>query len=301
MASIQSYLLRFLLTKTVNWNRPLNEIREFQKNIEKKEVIPPGIEIEKISINGIESEWFIPRNSLKERTLIYLHGGGYCLGIVNANRNFVLKLSAEFGVPIILLNYRLAPENPHPAALNDSVSLYKWLIKDKNISPKNIGYIADSSGCGLTLATLLALKQELVPLPRFQILMSPVVDLNRTGESFKKMASIDPFNIKDEYFIDNNYLIGNDPNDPLISPIYGDLTGISDTMIQASEYDVFLSDSIMLYQKLASSQVSVNFKVWTKMWHIFQMSHGLLPEGKQAIHEIKIYIHSIWTKETGND
>lgn len=299
MASIQSYILRFLLRKTVNWNRPLSEIREFQKNIEKKEVIPPGVEIEKINISGIESEWFIPRDSSKERTLIYLHGGGYCLGIVNANRNFVLKLSAEFGIPIILLNYRLAPENPFPAALDDSVSLYKWVINNSTINPTRIGYIADSSGCGLTLATLQVLKQNNIPLPRLQVFMSPVVDLKRSGNSFKTMAHKDPFNIKGDYFIDNNYLIGNDPSNPLISPIYGDLAEISHTLIQASEYDVFFNDSEMLYQKLQASNVQVNFKVWPKMWHIFQMSHAILPEGKQAINEIKQFIHSIWTSETG--
>lgn len=298
MASIQSYILRFLLKKTVNWNRPLSEIREFQKNIEKKEVIPPGIQIEKINIDGIESEWFIPRDSSKERTLIYLHGGGYCLGIVNANRNFVLKLSAEFGLPTILLNYRLAPENPYPAALNDSVSLYKWLIKDKNISPENIGYIADSSGCGLTLATLQVLKQEKIQLPKFQIFMSPVVDLKRTGKSFISMKDKDPFNIKDEYFIDNNYLIGNDPSNPKCSPVYGDLTGISQTIIQASEYDVFFSDSKLLQQKLQNSNIEVYLKVWPKMWHVFQMSHAILPEGKRAIREIKQFIQSNWENES---
>ncbi len=297
MASIQSYLLRFLLKKTVNWNRSLNEIIEFQKNIEKKEVIPPGIKIEKIKIDGIESEWFIPRDSSKERTLIYLHGGGYCLGIVNANRNFVLKLSAEFGLPTILLNYRLAPENPYPAALNDSVSLYKSLVNDRNISPENIGYIADSSGCGLTLATLQVLKQEKIQLPKFQVFMSPVVDLKRLGQSFMNKADKDPFNIKDDYFIDNHYLIGNDPSNPLISPIYGDLTEISDTLIQASEYDVFLSDSEMLCQKLLASNVGVYSKVWSKMWHVFQMSHAILPEGKKAIREMKQFIQSNWENE----
>lgn len=298
MASIQSSLLRFLLKKTVNWNRPLNEIREFQKNIEKKEVVPPGIQIEKINIDGIESEWFIPRDCSKEKTLIYIHGGGYCLGIVNANRNFVINLSLELGLPIVLLNYRLAPENPYPAALNDSVSLYKSLVNDKNISPENIGYIADSSGCGLTLATLQVLKQEKIQLPKLQVFMSPVVDLRRTGESFISKAKKDPFNIKDDYFIDNNYLKDIDPSNPFVSPIYGDLANISQTLIQASEYDVFLSDSEMLYQKLITSDVKVIISVWPKMWHVFQMSHAILPEGKRAIRELKQFIQSNWKNES---
>lgn len=292
MASIQSFILRFLLRKTVNWNRPLNEIREFQKTIEKKETIPPGIQVEKIRVNGIESEWFIPDGCSKDKTLIYLHGGGYCLGIVHSNRNFVLKLSAIFGVPIILLNYRLAPENPFPSAIYDTVSLYQWLINIVKITSGNIGILADSSGCGLTLAALQVLKKDQIPLPGFQIFMSPVVDLKRSGKTFKVMADKDPFMIKEGYFIDDNYLSGNDPLNPLISPIYGDLTGISETMIQASEFDVFLSDSILLQQKLLNSHVNVNFKIWPKMWHIFQMSYEILPEGKKAIREMKVFIQN---------
>jgi epsilon-lactone hydrolase len=294
MASIQSYILHFLLRKTINWNRPLNEIREFQKNIEKKEIIPPGIKIEKININGVESEWFIPEQSHENKTLIYLHGGGYCLGIVHSNRNFVLKLAAEFRISIILLNYRLAPENPYPSALNDSVSLYSWVINETHITPQNIGIIADSSGCGLALSALQVLRNKQLPLPKFQVFMSPVIDLSRRGESFKTMAANDPFCINDEYFVDNHYLKGNDPMDPFISPIYADLAGYPETMIQASEYDVFQSDSVMLQQKLITQNVKVHFKLWPRMWHIFQMSYAMLPEGKKALNEIKVFIENEW-------
>lgn len=297
MASIQSYILRFLLKKTVNWNRPLDEIREFHENIEKREIIPLGVSIEKINVHGIESEWFMPNHCDKSKTIIYLHGGGYCLGIVNANRNFVLKLSAEFGVPIILLNYRLAPENPFPDAVNDSISLYKYLINDLRISSENIGYIADSSGCGLTLATLQVLKQEQITLPKFQIFMSPVVDLKRSGQSYNSMANKDPFRIREEYFIDNHYLKSISPNNPLVSPVYGDLASISTTLIQASGYDVFFSDSEMLHQKLLRSDVDAVIKVWPKMCHVFQMSYAVLPEGKRAIDEIKQFVRSKWVQE----
>lgn len=297
MASIKSYLLRFLLKKTINWNRPLNEIRAFQKNIEKKEIIPPGIRVEKIQVNGIESEWFIPLNKSKDKTLIYLHGGGYCLGIVNSNRNFVLNLASLFDVPILLLNYRLAPENPFPAAIEDSFSLYSHAIRVLNIKAENIGFIADSSGCGLTLSTIQMIRTSNLLVPKFLVFMSPVVDLTRSGESFRTMVKKDPFCIKEDFFIDNHYIRGNDPLNPLISPIFGDLSNTPETMIQASEFDVFFSDSIMLREKLLENKIKVQYKTWNKMWHIFQMSHAILPEGKEALKEIKSFIHKQWKME----
>lgn len=290
MASIQSCVLRFLLRKTVNWNKPLDEIREFHLNVEKKELVPPNIIIEKIFENGIESEWYIPNGSDLDKTLIYFHGGGYCLGVVHANRNFVMNMAADFNTPIVLLNYRLAPENPYPAALNDAVALYEWLLNVRKLKPENIGCIGDSSGCGLCLAMLQAVKIKGLPLPLLQVFMSPVVDLKRSGKSFQTMAIKDPMQMKEDYFIDNHYIKGNDPLDPLISPIYGDLNGFPQTMIQASEYDVFLSDSEMLHQKLEKQGVKVHFEIWKKMWHNFQMSAALLPEGKKAIGEIKEFI-----------
>lgn len=297
MASIKSYLLRFLLKKTINWNRPLNEIRAFQKNIEKKEIIPPGIRVEKIQVNGIESEWFTPLNKSKDKTLIYLHGGGYCLGIVNSNRNFVLNLASLFDVPILLLNYRLAPENPFPAAIEDSFSLYSHAIRVLNIKAENIGFIADSSGCGLTLSTIQMIRTSNLPMPKFLVFMSPVVDLTRSGESFRTMVKKDPFCIKEDFFIDNHYIRGNDPLNPLISPIFGDLSNTPETMIQASEFDVFFSDSVMLREKLLENNIKVQYKTWNKMWHIFQMSHAILPEGKEALKEIKSFIHKQWKME----
>ncbi|KAB2867585.1 MAG: alpha/beta hydrolase [Bacteroidales bacterium] len=290
--SIQSSILRFLLKKTVNWNKPLNEVREFQQNIEKNEKIPQGITIEKFYTNGIESEWFIPQTSDKSKTLIYFHGGGYCLGIVNANRNFVLKLAATFNTPILLLNYRLAPENPFPAAINDAISAYKTLIENHNFKPENIGCIGDSSGCGLCLVTLQKLKEENYTLPKFLAFMSPMVDLTKSGKSHKTMVKKDPMIIKPEFFIDNNYIANNNPADPQFSPIFGNLSNLPETLIQASEYDIFFSDSEILYEKLNEYGVKAHMTVWKKMWHNFQLSEAILPEGKKAIKELQVFIQS---------
>lgn len=295
MASLQSYFLRFLLKRTVNWNKPLNEVRDFHRSVQTKEVVPGGITIKKIDSPNFNAEWFVPQGVNFSQTLVYIHGGGYCLGVVDANRNFVLMLAKFLQQPIILLDYPLAPENPFPAALSHSVSLYEWLLKEAKFLPSNIGYIADSSGCGLTLATFQETKVRGLGLPKFQVFMSPVVDLTLSGKSFVEKTKKDPFSLKKGFFIDDNYIQGNDPANPKFSPIFGNLLLMPSTLIQASEYDVFLSDSEMLAAKLKDAGVDVSYSLWKKLWHNFQMSYTLLPEGKRALNEIRCFVSSYFT------
>lgn len=287
MASLQSFVLRYLIRKTINWNKPLEEVRKFQYNIEQKVKIPHGISIEKITTGCNESEWFIPRGCSGSHTLVYFHGGGYCLGIVNANRNFVMKLASDLNQPIVLLNYRLAPENPFPAALDDAVECLLYLLQKKQFKADQIGIIGDSSGCGLCMAALSILKSRSIPLPAFQVFMTPVVDLTKTGQSFKTKARKDPYQLKEHFFIDNNYTSGLDVYSPLLSPLYGDLKYFPETLIQAAEYDVFLSDAQRLHQKLTEAGVKSHYTLWRKTWHNFQMSAALLPEARKAITDIK--------------
>ena len=292
MASIQSAMLRFLLRKTVNWNKSLDEVRAFQANVAKKPIVPKGMQMEKVTVGEISAEIFIPAGANTSSMLVYVHGGGYCLGIVHANRNFVMKLSQQLRVPVILPDYRLAPENPYPAALTDMETLYQWIEAERNLPMEKVGVLADSSGCGLALATHLKRKESDLSLPRFQVFMSPVVDLKRTGKSFKENRQLDPYQLKEDAFIDNHYLQDQDAENPYISPYYGDLSGMPSTLIQVATYDVFQSDAEGLAAELKEAGVDTDISVWQKMWHNFQMSEALLPEGKAAIREISAYITS---------
>lgn len=285
MPSLKSSLLRFLIRRTINWNKPLEEIRIFQQNIEKKEKIPKGMEIEKKRVENCSIEIFIPENAIKSDLIVYFHGGGYCLGIVHANRNFIMRMADRWKKCIMIIDYRLAPEHPFPAALDDCTAVLRELqVSDERF--KKISCLADSSGCGLCLATLGRLHDEKLPMPSKLAFMCPVVDLSKTGDSFITKAAKDPMQLKEDFFIDRHYTLGLNVSDPRVSPIFADFKGFPDTLIQAADYDVFHSDSVKLFEKLTASGVNVKYSEWQKMWHNFQLSEAILPEGKKAMNEI---------------
>lgn len=289
MASFRSSILRLLIRKTVNWNKPLSEIRAEIERMNKKAEIPPNLNVTPILAGEVQAELFEPIDAPKDKIIIYLHGGGYCLGIVNTNRSFVAKISTGTGMKVLLVDYRLAPENVFPAALEDAVSSFRWVL-NKGYLPKNIFIVADSSGCGLSLAALMTLRNNNEPMPSAMVFISPVVDLKGTGDSIETRKKEDPFQYSDPLSIAKNYVGENDATLPIISPLFGDLYGLPPILIHASDYDVFLSDSIRLAEKLKRANKEVDLKIWAKMWHIFHMSYSLLPEGKVALEEIFMYI-----------
>ncbi|MCX7747562.1 MAG: alpha/beta hydrolase [Clostridia bacterium] len=289
MASFQSVILKFLIRKTINWNKPLMEVRKDLARISKKAKIPKDIDVFPVITDDFRGEWIVPSGALEENVIIYLHGGGYCLGIVNTNRGFVARVAKESGIKVLLVDYRLAPENPYPAAIEDAAAAYRWLLGE-GFQPKNIVFMADSSGCGLSLASLFMLRNNGVPMPASLIFMSPTVDFTYTGESMKTKAKVDPYQMDPRFFIANYYMENNDPASSWISPLYGDFYGLPPMLIHGSECDIFLSDAVRLAEKAKNAGVDVTLKVWDKMWHIFHMSADLLPEGRAALREIYGYI-----------
>lgn len=251
---------------------------------------PEATEALPVLAGGVKAEWLVPAGAAENKVILYLHGGGYCLGIVNTNRNFVARVASESGCKVLLADYRLAPENPYPAAVEDVLAAYRWLLSE-GFLPENIVIAADSSGCGLTLAALITLRDNGEPLPAALAFMSPVVDLKNMGESMKTRADTDPFQLKPEFYIANYYVADHDPAAPLISPLYAELQGLPPMLIHGSDYDIFLSDSVRLAEKALKAGVDVTLKVWEKMWHNFHMSAGLLPEGRAALREIYSFIN----------
>lgn len=292
MASVQSYLIKLLIQMTVNWNQPLEKVRVFLEKPSLKEKIPENIRVERIILNGVLSEWFIPNEVTPDRAVIYLHGGGFCLGVVNTNRNFVAELAETYNLPIILLHYRLAPENPFPSAIHDSLNLYNWLLNTMKLPSNRIAYLADSSGCGLALSTIIELRKKGTSLPACLAFMTPVVDLSHSGSSFVTQCKNDPFKIREEFQIDKHYVGNNDASDPNFSPLFADLSQCPDTIIHGAEYDIFQSDSERLFVALMSSGCKSELKMWQKLWHLFQFSSSILPEGKKSLDEIFNFLKS---------
>jgi epsilon-lactone hydrolase len=299
MASLQSTLIRFLISKTVNWNKPLVEVRSDLAKMGGALKIPAGIQYTQNLIDGAKVEEFVPVvNSSKAssmrriRLILYVHGGGYSLGLVNTNRYFVMSIARKTGLRVVLVDYRLAPEHPFPAALEDFLAVYRGLLA-QGVQAGQIAVMGDSSGCGLALAGLTYLRDAGEPLPAAMIAMCPMVDQTNSGETFRTRAQVDPYHLDPKYFMNQYVLVGQDPRNPLLSPLYADLRGLPPILIHAGDHDVFLCDATRLAEKASQSGVVVTLKVWDSMWHIFQMSAEIVPEGRESLDEILAYLQQI--------
>jgi len=290
MASIQSSIIRFLLRRSNIWNKPLNEVRKTMEGLKNTNDVPKYIKIEKTALNGVACEAFLHAVKKNKKVIMYFHGGGFCLGIYNANREFVARLAEASEMDVYMPDYRLAPEYPFPAALEDAIATYKGLILSKGFTEKDIVIMGDSSGCALAMSALLVLKQSGEKMPGSMAFITPIFDLAGRGNSFVSKSRKDPFKLKDPLGIVKIYIGGNNATAPVISPLYGELDGLPPILIHAAEYDVFLSDSDRFAEKAKNAGVRVEIKLWKKMWHIFHMQASFVPESRQALHEICLFI-----------
>ena len=284
MNSIQSSLVRFMIRRSNIWNKPLNEVRKTMEGI-KSNRMPTGIEISRQTMNGVSYEVFRHPTGKKGKVILYFHGGGFCLGIFSANREFAARICSMTEMDVYMPDYRLAPENPFPAALEDAIAAYKEIVRN-GFAGKDVIIMGDSSGCALAVSMLLALKQSSIEMPCALNFITPVFDLAGKGESFTSKAAKDPFKLVDPLGIAKIYVGENNPTSPLISPLYGELDGLPPVLIHAAEYDVFLSDSMRFAEKAENAGVKVDIKVWRNMWHIFHMQAPFVPESKKALDEI---------------
>jgi epsilon-lactone hydrolase len=189
-----------------------------------------------------------------------------------------------------LLDYRLAPEHPCPAALEDAVAGYRWLL-ERGVRPEQIVIGGDSSGGGLALATLVRLREQGVALPAAGVLLSPWVDLTIAGPSIQTRAAIDPLVSPESLRLAAGYYLGGaDPRMTLASPLYADLRGLPPLLIQAGDHEVLLSDATRLAEQARAAGVDVTLDVWDEMWHVWQAWAEILPEGQQAIERIGAFI-----------
>ncbi|MBN2529290.1 MAG: alpha/beta hydrolase [Deltaproteobacteria bacterium] len=289
MASIQSHLHRFLIGKLINFNKSLVEIKKEFENRNSRFLPPRDVAVKQVTAGGVNAEWFVPRYSTEDKVLVYLHGGGYCLGLSSITRKFVARISLESGLRTLLVDYRLAPKHPWPAALDDAVNVYNWL-QQEGYSPRRIAFAGDSSGAGLCLSALLEFRNGGLPLPSSCAALCPVLDMAGTGESFKTRAHLDPFRLKDPLGIAKHSFTNTNPKDPILSPLYSNLHGLPPLLIHAAQYDVFEDDAVRFAQKAEAAGANVTLTVWEKMWHIFQLSPQFLPEANQARSEISAFI-----------
>jgi monoterpene epsilon-lactone hydrolase len=291
MASQESVLVRQYLMAAKASQTAGTDIETVRQGLEALSTLTPAapdIIVEKTNREGIHAEWVIAPNAVEDPVFLYLHGGAYIMGSCNTHRYLASKLSRSTAARVLVPEYRLAPENPFPAAIEDALKVYRWLIST-GIGPENIIIGGDSAGGGLTLATLLSLKDEDEALPALAILLSPWTDMEGTGESMETRADADPWLSPDASRVTPAlYLRDVDRRHPLVSPIYADLSGLPSMLVHVGNDEILLSDSSRLVNRARAAGVEVTFKVWDEMWHVFQTF--AIPEGQQAIDEIGEFV-----------
>jgi acetyl esterase/lipase len=262
-----------------SWERLFADVRNLAPV--RREVVRAG---------GVDAEWLDGPGARPDRVVLYLHGGGYVLGSVSSHRDMISRLSAAAGARALALNYRLAPEHPFPAAVEDAVAAYRWLL-EQGIAPTRVVVAGDSAGGGLAAATLVALRDRKLPLPAAGALLSPWVDLEGIGESMNGGVADDPMVRKDLIAaMAPTYLNGADPRTPLAAPLYADLRGLPPLLIQVGRREVLLDDSTRLALAAQRAGVDVTLEVWPGMIHVWQIFASELEEGREAIAHIGAFV-----------
>jgi len=301
MTSFKSKMFNFLLRnrhlfqgkfkkEVFDFNSSIAGFRELCENgATRYAKIPKEITVKEQVIEGIKAEWLVPDGANHERLILYVHGGGYVSGSCSDHRGFVSKFAKNTGVTNLVYEYRLAPENPFPAALDDSVKVYQWLLKS-GFKPQNILIAGESAGGGLCLAILLALKEQNIPLPVAAVAISPWTDLTCSSESYrtKNKVSLAPLN---SWKVFSSYYIGNNQaNNPLISPLFGDLKGLPPILINSGVDDELFEDGEKFYLKARSAGVDITFTAGIGMVHCYPLLAPMFSEATEAMSEIVNFV-----------
>ncbi|MFO7722430.1 MAG: alpha/beta hydrolase [Bacteroidales bacterium] len=251
--------------------------------------LPQGVTVDPLVINGMTAEWLIPYGADASKAIMYLHGGGYVSGSCSDHRGIISKFAKNTGVATLLYEYRLAPEHPFPAAVEDSIRVYQWLL-DAGYTPGNILFAGESAGGGLCLATLLALKERNLPMPVAAVAISPWTDLTCAGESYRTKNSVSPAPLN-SWHVFSHYYVGDDvATNPLISPLFGDLGGLPPMLINAGMDDELYDDGEQFYLKARDAGIDVTFHAGVGMIHCYPLLAPMFREATEAMNEIATFI-----------
>ena len=261
----------------------VEEFRVWYEQFTAQFELPEDAVFEQVGAGGVSAEWISTPGVAEDRVVMYLHGGGYMIGSMRTHRSPLSYLSRVSDARVLGLNYRLAPEHPFPAAVEDSVAAYRWLLAE-GVSPRRIAIGGDSCGGGLTIATLVALKYFGDPLPAAGISHSGWTDLAHTGDTFETNAEEDP--LIDKEMLEGMaaaYLGDRSRTTPLASPYYADLQGLPPLLVQVGTAEVLLDDSLRLADRAKEAGVDVTLEVWDDMPHVWQAFASFLPEAREAL------------------
>lgn len=251
--------------------------------------LPAGVRRESVSADGVACEWVIPQDSPADQVLLYLHGGGFVYGLSPLHVEMLAYLAQKMNVRILAVEYRLAPEHPFPAALDDCVAAYRWLLK-QGFPAHKIAVAGDSAGGNLTITMMMKLRADGDPLPAAGACLSPVADLSEKADR--------PQGFKDPLLPDRaiktyteSYVAQHDAHDPLISPVYGDFHGLPPLLVHVGEEEILCADAVRVDELAKSAGVDVRLEVYPRMWHVWQI-YLQLPQAVQSLDDIAQFLKS---------
>lgn len=284
-------LLRWLESR-IDKSKPIIEQRADLDRASRAMWMPHGVKAEAIRVGNMPAAWITPANAVPGRTILYAHGGGFITGSVHTHRALVARLALACRARGLLFAYRLAPEYAHPAAADDTVAAYKWLL-DQQIAPDQIVLMGDSAGGALVLLALLRLRDTGDPLPAAGVCLSPVTDMTGSGESMTRNAKRAVMLKPKDLTGTPQYVGSSDPASGDISPLFADLHGLPPLLILAGTREILLDDSIRFAEKALHAGVDVTLEVWPEMWHVWPVFAPFLPEAVQAIDRIGAFVEAV--------
>jgi monoterpene epsilon-lactone hydrolase len=245
--------------------------------------IPDDVLVTDVVASGVPAHWLDAPRTYTERVLLFLHGGGYQLGSLRSDGELAARLGRAAGMRVLFPEYRLAPEHPFPAAIDDVLAAWHWLRGDQHLSARSIAIVGDSAGGGLSVALLVALRDAGEALPAAAVLMSPTVDLTSSGASMSERVDQDPISTPALLRqLSSDYLAGADPKSPLASPLFASLAGLPPLLVQAGTADLLLSDSERLAAAAAETGVDITLQIGEGLPHVYQSTLGSAPSSKPS-------------------
>lgn len=292
--SLRSRFWRFLLRKIFKEQRltiEQNRARD-AKTARFMGRIPMGLKIERAEVDGLPVAWIRPTGADRHKALLFLHGGGYVTGSVASHLMMCIPMAQMLKMNILVPEYRLAPEHPFPAALEDALKAYRWLLA-QGCQPADIVLSGDSAGGGLSLATVLALRNAGEPLPAAVICMSPWADLTNSSQTHitkAKSESVLRTDVLNEWAL--FYTDQANLTNPLVSPVYADYHGFPPLLIQVGSEEILLDDARIVADKARADGVDVTLRIWDGMWHVWPALGDMIPENKVTFEEVGEFVRN---------
>ena len=290
---IRNFIIKLIIRsrrRTIDHTRPIAIRKNAEKMVARYIRLPDRCTITPADANGVRSEWVSWQGSDSGRVIFYLHGGGYCICSPRTHRDLMWRLARACGARVLVPDYRLAPENPHPAAVDDAVKAYRWLLKS-GVKPSRIAVMGDSAGGGLALVLLQQLRDKKIPLPACSVCLSPWSDLTVSGASMRTNRRRDPLFTREAiaYFA-LLYAPYRDLAKPSVSPLFGSFKGLPPLLIQVGSGELLLDDSCRVAEKASADGVNADITVWPGMIHVFQALAFTLKDARRAIRDIGRFV-----------